>query len=48
MADEGYKKIEESFLGARNYANDLADLLSVAGKNTKAANARRRQAYPDD
>jgi ABC-type transporter Mla subunit MlaD len=37
MADD-YKKIEESFLGARNYANDLADVLAKAGKNTKAAN----------
>ena len=37
MADD-YKKIEESFLGARNYANELADILSEAGKNTKAAN----------
>ena len=37
MADD-YKKIEESFLGARNYANELADILGKAGKNTKAAN----------
>ena len=37
MADD-YKKLEESFLGARNYANELADILTKAGKNTKAAN----------
>lgn len=37
MADN-FKDIEESFLGARDYANDLAQALSTAGKNTKAAN----------
>ncbi len=37
MADN-FKDIEESFLGARDYANDLAQALSIAGKNTKAAN----------
>ena len=37
MADD-YKEIEESFLGARNYANELADILSTAGNNTKKAN----------
>ena len=37
MKKDDYKKIEESFLGARNYANELL-IYFLSGKNTKAAN----------